>query len=152
MKTQPLAQAKKGSPERVVCIDQALEQLDEAPPHAWIQSSHCSVMRASDGRLHAPDELHPLRGQPAHLQAAIVVMAVASYQASAFKAPQHAGHGGPIDADLRRQRCLVDRGMIDQHRHQAELDGRDAEIGTLLQEDRDVDLMEPADQKAGALS
>lgn len=151
MKIQPLAEAQEGPSERVVGIDEVLEQLGEQPPPGRIQRGYRPVMRASDRRFHAPQELRALGRQAAHLESPVVAVTVAGNQPAAFEAPQHAGNGGPVDADFRRQRGLVHRRVIGQHGHQAELDRRDAEIRAFLEEDRDVDLVEPADQEAGTL-
>ena len=134
--------------EVVVGLDQARETAHEDVALGARQCGDGAVVRAADQRRDAPEEPAPRRREVAQLGAAVGLARDALDQFALLQPAQDVGAVGAVDADLARERHLVDGRVALERGEHAELHRRDVERRALLGEERDVDLVQAPDQEA----
>jgi hypothetical protein len=106
------------------------------------------MMCRTRGRLDLAQQARAGLGQPAHLRPAIPAMHGAFDKFAGLQTLKRAGSGGAIEHDLRRQRRLIGGSTSGQRGQKAVLQRRKVKGGSFLLKQRNMDLMQPPDQKS----
>src|SRR6185369_7148356 len=143
--------AQHRAAEAVVGIDQFVEQLDKRRSLAVRQGMQQTLLRGLHSGMVPGDELGAFLGGQADLAALVVRVHDAQQQLARLEPLQHVVHIGAIDTELLGDRELIEAGHIDQDAQKAVLHRRHLFRGEFLHEHRNMDLVQPPDEKSGPL-
>ncbi len=108
-----------------------------------------ALVRARDPHFQPHQQRTSHFGQFGHFLALVATGNLALDKASLDKSRNHIGRVGAIQTDRARQRNLLGRPQLFKRGQDAVLHRRNPLRRTLLEKQRDVNLMQPANQKAG---
>ncbi len=131
--------------------DDLLHHGNEALLISLAQIGDRLEMSGTRRHFHLPQQRGAGFGKPAKLRAAVSLMNGACDKAARLQALKRSRGGRAIECHVGRQRGLVGRSTFRERREKTVLKRSDLKTGAGLLEQRDVDLMQPPDQEAGAL-
>src|SRR5579862_78845 len=143
------AQTQRNASPAVASLNEPYEVEQEQIALRLGQVVQRAIMRPLHRRPHPGNERTTLGREPDQFGAGIVRALLALEESARFEARNDLGNARALEADFERQRHLVDLAVLDERGHQTVLDRGDVERLGLLEEQGGVDLMQPADEKAG---
>lgn len=134
----------------VARADEMHEGLDEARTGAGRQGIDRAFVRPAGRAFHLDEQPFAGRRREDMLQPTILLALKASNEPALGQARHDIGERRPVDADFLGKGSLLQAGPGRDRGQDAVLHRRDLEVGALLDEQGEMDLMQPPDQEAGS--
>jgi hypothetical protein len=134
-----------------VCGDNALHHVNERGLLPLTQIIERGAVRGPRRRLDFCQKCCSRRGQFAEPGAAVLVIDGPFHKIAGRQSLQRSGRRRPVQRDIGRQCGLIGRFPHRKRGKQAVLQRRDLEFAARFLEQRDMDLMQPPDQKSRSL-
>jgi hypothetical protein len=150
-RTAPSRAGRRGLLSGGTCSHDALHHRDEPLLLRLAQVRHGVAVRGARRRLHLAQQACACPGQPANLRPAIPAVNGALDKLARLQALKRAGGCGAIEGHVSRKCRLISSSTPGQSGKQTILQRGDLEGSAFLLEERDMDLMQPPDQKSRPL-
>jgi hypothetical protein len=134
-----------------VCRNDSLHHIDERGLLPFAQITKRGAVRSPGRGLDFCQKRRSSRGQFAEPRAAVLIIDGSLHKIAGGQSLQRAGRRRPIQRDIGRQRGLIGGFPHRKRGKQAVLQRCDLEFAARFLEQRDVDLMQPPDQKSRPL-